>query len=486
MRRIRIALAAIPAALVLNIAQAGVFPATAGGPTGGDTSGDSAGTASLDGFTKRVVATGLGNPYEIVWGPDSFLWAAEKSGKKITRVNPQTGAKSTALDLTKKAWHTEGGQDGVLGLALHPELLKNKGHDYVYVSYTYDSNPSDAEVDQRLRIDRYTYDSKTGTLGKPKNLIAGLPSGTDHQSGRLRFGPDGKLYYTIGDQGANQLQHYCEPNRAQWLPTEGQIKAKDWIAYRGKTLRLDPENGSIPADNPVLDGVRSHVWAYGFRNAQGLDFGTDGTLYSTDQGPKTDDEVNILTKGTNYGWPYVAGYRDDKAYAFHQWSASAPTPCADLTYSDLEVPKSVPTQKETDWKGTFTPPIRTFGTVPSNFDFSDPKCGELAFICWPSLANSSVTYYPETGGITKWRNSLLMTTLKDGSVYQLKLTDDKKKIVQSTKLWTAQNRYRDIALSPDGKSVYVATDSEGLVRDRNGAPATTLDNPGSILVFRLK
>ncbi|MFC8393190.1 PQQ-dependent sugar dehydrogenase [Streptomyces sp. NPDC057238] len=308
------------------------------------------------------------------------MWVTEKSGKKVTRVGPRTGAKSTALDLTEKAVHTEGAQDGVLGPALHPDLLKDKGRDYVYVSYTYDSNTSDAEVDQRLRIDRYTYDSRTGTLGEPKNLISGPASGSDHQSARLGYGPDGKLYYTIGDQGANQLQHYCEPNRAQRLPTKEEIESKDRIACRGKTLRLNPEDGSIPADDPVLGGVRSHVWAHGFRNSQGLDFGTDGTLYNTDQGPRTDDEVNVLTKGANYGWPHVAGHRDDKAYTFSEWSASAPTPCADLTFNDLEVPESVSRQKETDWKGRFTEPVRTFGTVDSGFDFSDPRCGERACI----------------------------------------------------------------------------------------------------------
>lgn len=197
----------------------------------------------------------------------------ERSGKKATRVDPRTGAKSTVPDLTEKAVHTEGAQDGVLGPARRPDLLKDEGRDCVYASYTYDSNTSPAEVDQRLRIDRCTYDSRTGTLGEPKNPISGLASGSDHQSARLRHGPDGTPYYTIGDQGADQLQHYCEPNRAQRLPTKEEIESKARIAYRGKTLRLNPEDGSIPADNPVLGGVRSHVWAYGFRDSRGLDSG---------------------------------------------------------------------------------------------------------------------------------------------------------------------------------------------------------------------
>ncbi|MGW4025162.1 hypothetical protein [Streptomyces sp. NPDC005009] len=79
-----------------------------------------------------------------------------------------------------------------------------------------------------------------------------------------------------------------------------------------------------------------------------------------------------------------------------------------------------------------------------------------------------------------------MTTLKDGSVYRLKLTDGGRKVAAVNRLWKARNRYRDIALSPDGESVYVATDSAGNVRDANGAPATELENPGSILVFRQK
>src|SRR3954454_21765720 len=85
-------------------------------------------------FTRRVVATGLGDPYEIIWGPDAHLWVTEKSGLRVTRVDPRTGAKSTAVSIPQ-AHHSPGGQDGVLGPALHPLLLTHHGRDFVYVSY---------------------------------------------------------------------------------------------------------------------------------------------------------------------------------------------------------------------------------------------------------------------------------------------------------------------------------------------------------------
>jgi PQQ-dependent dehydrogenase (s-GDH family) len=438
------------------------------------------------GFTEQqVLATGLGGPYEIAWGPDGYLWVTEKSGLKVTRVNPGTGAKSTAGSLPE-AVHS--GQDGVLGLAFHPDLLKHKGHDYVYVSYTYQTTTPAAitKETRRTRIVRYTYDARTQRLQIPTDVIAGMPGATDHQAARLRFGPDDKLYYTIGDQGANRGSHFCNPNWAQRLPTAAEVRAKNWAAYQGKTLRLNLD-GSIPVDNPVLNGVRSHLWTYGHRDPQGLTFAPNGTLYQNEHGPNTDDEINILRKGGNYGWPHVAGYRDDKAYTYNNWSASAPTPCADLTYSDLQVPPSVPRQKETGWKGSFIGPIHTFGTVNNGFNFADPKCAAIRqkWVCFPTIAHSSLEYYqakPGTG-IPGWNNSLLMTTLKDGTVYQLQLTNTGT-IGKVTKLWKDQNRYRDTAFSSDGKSVFVATDNEGPVRDANGAPTSDLKNPGSILVFR--
>ncbi|WP_206281557.1 glucose/sorbosone family PQQ-dependent dehydrogenase [Streptomyces prasinopilosus] len=473
--------------------------------TGGDPSGNSdpdavsppadTSTPPASGmFVKRVVATGLNNPYEVVRAPDGSLWATEKTGKKVTRIDTKSGVKTALLSLPQ-AVHTEGGQDGVLGLAIGER--SGTGEVYAYISYSYDVDPGPV-VQARTKIERYTYDPGRKRLHSPKTVISGMPSGYDHQSARLRLGPDGKLYYTIGDQGANQFGSYCRPIYAQRLPTAGEVQGRDWVAYRGKTLRLNTD-GSIPEDNPVLAGVRSHVYTYGHRNAQGLAFGPDGTLYQNEMGPKTDDEINVLRSGGNYGWPNVSGYQDDKAYVYGNWSASWPTPCEELTFSNFEIPETVPVRKESDFTKPFVEPIRTFGTVESDFDFEDPACrpsGEAA-VCWPTIAPSGFEHYGTsrkaagaTGeGIPGWENSLVMTTLKDGTLYRVDLTDDGRRVSKVTRLLTEQNRFRDTEFSADGKSVFAITDSAGSIRELGAdrAPAPDgLENPGAVIEYRLQ
>ncbi len=183
----------------------------------------------------------------------------------------------------------------------------------------------------------------------------------------------------------------------------------------------------------------------------------------------------------------MAGYRDDKAYVYANWSASSPTPCAQLRYGTDRIPDSVPQQKETDWTETTVPPIHTFGTVDSGHNFADRKCAEgvLYYVCWPTVAPSSLAYYPaRPDGIPAWSDSLVMTNLKDGTVFHLTLRDGGTRIDTVTALWKAQNRYRDTAFSPDGRSIYVVTDSAGVVRDANGTPTFDLTDRGSVIEFR--
>jgi hypothetical protein len=138
----------------------------------------------------------------------------------------------------------------------------------------------------------------------------------------------------------------------------------------------------------------------------------------------------------------------------------------------------VPQEAETGFHDpAFMPPLRTFYTVPSNFDFTDDRCarGRQWFICWPTTAPSSLDLRGD---------ALLMPSLKDGSVYRIPLGADGTTLGEPVALWRSVNRYRDTAVSDDERAVYVATDSVGLTRDRSGAPTPVLENPGAILEFR--
>ena len=442
-------------------------------------------------FRKNVVVSGLAGPWELTWGPDNKLWVTERTGKRVTRIDPASGERNIAITIDEVS--APGGQDGLLGMALHPDLLKGIGNDYVYVAYTYadeskgaDPTITDPKSPYRYlygKIVRLTYNLANGTLSNPVNVITGLPAGNDHVAGRLKFGPDKKLYFTIGDQGHNQLGNYCLAVESQRLPAQKEINDKNYVAYAGKSLRLNLD-GSVPKDNPKLDGVVSHVFTYGHRNPQGLDFGPDGTLYSSEQGPKTDDEVNILKRGSNYGWPHVTGMKDNKAYEFARW-AEASTPCSQLRFSDLAIDPSVPREPESAFQKSIVEPIATMFTVPSDYNFHDPICKGIDFICWATVAASSIEHYQSKGkGIPGWDRVLLVTTLKRGSLYVLPLTPNGKAAAgHFSRYFQSENRFRDTAISPDGKTIYIATDPGGLVEALGGGATTRMQNPGAILAY---
>jgi len=438
-------------------------------------------------FAKRVVTTGLADPFQLVWGPDDYLWVTERTAGRVTRVLPSDGSATPAITIGDLR---PDGPGGLLGMALDPGLLKGTGNDHVYVAYTYDADAHPTTVRLRTKIVRLTYDPRARMLGTPRDILLDLPAGDDHQGGRLIIGPDRKLYFTIGDMGANQLANFCNLNRAQSLPTVEQVQMRDWSLYQGKILRLNLD-GSIPADNPTIAGVKSHIYSYGHRNPQGLVFGADGRLYESEHGPNTDDEVNLIRAGGNYGWPHVAGYRDDQSYAYANWSASKGVPCGSLTFTAYPaVPPSVPVQKESAWSHPdFVPPIQTFRTVPTGYDFKNPKCAEreLYYQCWPTVAPSSLAVYAAKNGIPGWDHSLLMPSLKHGTVYRIQLDAAGTAVVgdpDENEHVKTVNRYRDVALRPDGLALFIATDVGGNTQDQSGRPAAKVENAGAILEFR--
>ena len=430
------------------------------------------GTAGAEAFTSRVVASDLANPWEVTWGPDGSLWITERTAFRVTRVNPADGSRRVALTLDE-VYHSVV-QDGLLGLALHPELLTGRGRDYVYLAYTYDADPGEG-VTRRLRVRRYTYDAATETLGSPVAVLDNLPAHDDHGGGRLAIGPDGKLYLSRGDHGANFLQNYCMANRAQDLPTVSDIAARDWSTYQGKILRMELD-GAIPADNPTFGDVRSHIYSYGLRNPQGLSFGVTGLLYASEHGPSVDDEVDLIQAGKNYGWPHVAGFNDDREYVYANWSASSPAPCATLKFNNLNPPPSVPIAKESAWRHPdFMPPLVTFFTVPAGYDFA--AHGNA------TIAPGSIEVYTSTA-IPGWRSSLLVTGMRTGTVYRVKLSDDGTAVIGAPlEYFRRANRYRDTAVAADGRRIYVVTDSFGTTSDEYGQRTETLAQPGALLEF---
>jgi PQQ-dependent dehydrogenase (s-GDH family) len=416
-------------------------------------------------FTSRVVATGFEDPWEVAYGPDGFLWITERVGKRVVRVDPANGSRTVAVRIDE-VYQTLP-QDGLLGLVLHPQLLR--GSNYVYLMYTYDGDAGPAEQ-RRAKIRRYSFDAASEQLQDPVDLLTDLPHGPDHGASRLAFGPDDKLYASRGDHGSNFLAFYCMPIRAQELPTAADIRARSWRGYEGKILRVNLD-GSIPGDNPVLNGVRSHVFSYGHRNPQGMAFGPDGRLYESEHGQDTDDEVNRIDAGRNYGWPLIAGYQDDLYYTYSNWSASTPTPCASLEYG-RDVPSTVPRIKESEVDlPDFAPPLETFFTVPSAYD---PRALGNATA---ALAGLEVYASPAIPG---WSPSILVAGLASGTIYRVPLEASADTPFTYFK---AQDRYRDLAIAPDGRRIYAVTDVRGRTVTTSGEMTGTLAHPGALLEF---
>jgi glucose/arabinose dehydrogenase len=237
-------------------------------------------------FKVETVIPNLEVVWSIVWAPDGRMIFTERPG----RVRVYENGKLRATPLFTVPDVEPRGESGLMSVALHPQFASNH---LLYLSYAYNSGG------QQVRVARYR-ETPSGLTDR-KVIIEGIPAAQFHAGCRLRFGPDGKLYITTGDATDRQL-------------------AQKLDSLAGKTLRLN-DDGTVPSDNPFVgqQNARPEIWTYGNRNGQGIDFqpGTN-LLWETEHGPSGfdgpggGDEVNILERGKNYGWP-VIHHRDTRA-----------------------------------------------------------------------------------------------------------------------------------------------------------------------------
>ncbi|WIX92022.1 PQQ-dependent sugar dehydrogenase [Amycolatopsis sp. DG1A-15b] len=229
------------------------------------TTGASCATA-LCSVTRVTTETDL--PWGLTTLPDGQVLYSRRDTFEIVRLDPATGTKTVVGRMPNVAGTD--GEGGVLGLAVAADFASDP---WLYVMHT-------SSTDNRVVRIRYTGGVLTGT---PQVLLTGIPRNKYHNGGRLRFGPDGKLYISTGD-GQN----------GDW--------AQDLTILAGKVLRIN-RDGTVPSDNPF----GSPVWSYGHRNPQGLAFDSQGRLWEQEFGNSVMDETNLIVRGGNYGWPRCEG-----------------------------------------------------------------------------------------------------------------------------------------------------------------------------------
>ncbi len=319
------------------------------------------------------IATDINIPWDIAIGHQNKLWFTEQIGT-VNLLDLTTGVKRKVLTLPdvfhKKSY-------GLLGFTPHPDFESNP---YVYLHYTFKIQKGELQEEIKSKIVRYSF--KDDKLSSPKIILDSIVGNTYHNGSRLLITPDLKLYFSLGDVGKSNL-------------------AQNTNFLGGKIMRLNLD-GTIPEDNPIKN---SPIWSWGHRNPQGLTIGIKGKLYASEHGPNNDDEINLIQKGANYGWPNVQGY-------------------VDLENEKIYAKDSIITEPLKAWT--------------------------------PTIATAGLSYY-NNNSIPEWSNSLLSVNLKGRSLRVLKLNVEGDTIT-SEKIYFQKRfgRIRDIAVGENG-TIYLAT-----------------------------
>lgn len=241
--------------------------------------------------------TGLEVPWAIVFLDNETALVTERPGRiriiKNGELQPEP-----YLEVQADAR----GEGGLMGIDKHPDFENNP---YIYIMYT---------TTEDNRISKIIHNDSNGIYNG--SILKGLEKSLNHNGGRIKFGPDGYLYITTGEQ--------FRPSRSQSLES-----------LSGKILRIKPD-GTIPQSNPF----GNEIYSYGHRNSQGLAWNYEGELYSSEHGPSGEfailghDEINKIIKGQNYGWPEIVGYSNKTEYKNPEFLFVEATPPAGMDFHE--------------------------------------------------------------------------------------------------------------------------------------------------------
>ena len=343
---------------------------------------------ALDGEAKteyriETVVPELVNPWGMTWLPDGSMLITEKGGELIHFKNGQKTMVQNTPDIYVR------GQGGFLDVALHPDYESNG---WIYFTHASSEGGGDGGNTKLIRAKL-----EGNQLTNMESLYKAMPNSKrgQHFGSRIAFDAQGYVYFSVGDRG----------NR--------DVNPQDITRDNGKVYRLH-DDGRIPEDNPFVGvaGAKGAIWSYGHRNPQGMDVHpVTGDIWTHEHGPKGGDEVNIIKKGANYGWPVIS-------YGVNYSGTS---------FTDI-------TEKE-----GMEQPIH-------HWTPSIAPCG-MAFVTGDK--------FPD------WENDLLVGSLKFNYVELLKL--DGNRVVSREKIAEGIGRVRNVRIGPNGY-IYIALEGQGIVR----------------------